>query len=50
MTGMNAHIFTPQLIITPKSNINGKCRFIYNQEAKVFLEYMKCDVRSLTNF
>jgi hypothetical protein len=47
MTGINSHILIPQLIITPKSNINGKCRFIYNQEAKIFLDYMKCDLRSL---
>jgi hypothetical protein len=47
MTGMNSHILIPKLIITPKSNITGKCRFIYNQEAKILLDYMKCDVRSL---
>lgn len=47
MIGMNVPIFIPHLIITPRSNINGKCRLIYNHEAKVFLEYMKCDIASL---
>lgn len=47
MIGMNSHIWFPYLIITPKSNTNGKCRFIYNQGTKFFLDYMKCDIRSL---